>query len=100
MYPQNGIVLFTLIVRKDPTQLLSWTDGIGRTGLSNVLNLIARLLSPAESESGGLVIGDLIIHILRNTSDAVLPVLPDLMRALATRMASAKTVGLLQVSAS
>ncbi|KAF8498357.1 ARM repeat-containing protein [Gautieria morchelliformis] len=93
---ENGIVLFTLIVRKDPAQLLAWSDGIGQTGLSNVLNLIARLLSPSESESGGLVIGDLIIHILRNTGDAVLPVLPDLMKAMANRMASAKTIGLLQ----
>lgn len=87
-------------MRKDPAQLLSWSDSIGQTGLTRVLILIARLLNPAESESGGLVIGDLIIHILRNTGDAVLPVLPDLMRALANRMASAKTVGLLQVSAS
>jgi importin-9 len=97
---QNGIVLFTLIVRKDPAQLLTWSDGIGRTGLSNVLDLVARLLSPSESESGGLVIGDLIIHILRNTGDAVLPVLPDLMKVMANRMASAKTIGLLQVCAS
>ena len=84
-------------MRKDPRQLISWTDDLGQSGLSNVLSLLARLLSPTESESGGLVIGDLIVHILRNTSDAVLPVLPDLMRAMANRMASAQTVGLLQV---
>ncbi|KAF8577246.1 ARM repeat-containing protein [Ramaria rubella] len=93
---ENGIVLLTLVVRKEPAQLLSWSDDIGQSGLTNVLNLIARLLNPTESESGGLVIGDLIIHILRNAGDAVLPVLPDLMRAMANRMATAKTIGLLQ----
>ena len=90
-------MLLTLIVRKDPGQLLSWSDGHGQTGLANVLTIVARLLSPGETESGGLVIGDLIIHLLRNAGDAVLPVLPDLMRAMVNRMATAKTIALLQV---
>jgi len=88
-----------LIVRKDPGQLLSWSNEQGQTGLSKVLELVGKLLAPSESESGGLLVGDLIIHLLRNAGDAILPVLPDLMRAMTNRMTTAKTAGLIQASA-
>lgn len=86
----------TLIVRKDCNQLLTWSDGSGRQGLEHVLVVIAKLLQN-EDESGGLVIGDLIIHLLRNTGDAILPVLPELLQAMLARMTSAKTATFLQV---
>ena len=90
-------MLLTYIVRKDTAQLISWTDGQGQNGLGKILELIAKLLSPSESESGGLVVGDLIIHLLRNAGDTVLPVLPDLIRAMTARMTTAKTASLIQV---
>ncbi|KIJ34652.1 hypothetical protein M422DRAFT_76407 [Sphaerobolus stellatus SS14] len=93
---ENAVVLLTYVVRKDPGQLLSWTDEQGQPGLGKVLELIGKLLSPSDSESGGLVVGDLIIHLLRNAGDAVLPVLPDLIRAMTTRMTTARTGSLLQ----
>ncbi|KII94307.1 hypothetical protein PLICRDRAFT_50286 [Plicaturopsis crispa FD-325 SS-3] len=92
---QNGVTCLTLIIRKDCNQLLSWADSNGQTGLQNVLALIARLLE-SQDESGGLVIGDLIIHLLRRAGEAVLPVLPDLLRAMVGRMTSAKTATFLQ----
>lgn len=94
--PQNGVSCLTLIVRKDCNQLLTWSDGSGRQGLEHVLVVIAKLLQN-EDESGGLVIGDLIIHLLRNTGDAILPVLPELLQAMLARMTSAKTATFLQV---
>ncbi|KAF8522163.1 ARM repeat-containing protein [Hysterangium stoloniferum] len=93
---ENAVVLLTLVVRKDPHQILSWSDEQGQSGLANVFSLIGQLLTKSDAESGGLVMGDLIIHLLRNAGDAVLPILPDLMRALTNRMASAKTTSLLQ----
>lgn len=94
---KNAVVLLTYVVRKDPAQLLSWADEQGQSGLTRVLALIARLLAPSDSESGGLVLGDLIIHILRNAGEAVLPVLPDLIRVMTNRMNSAKMTTLIQV---
>ncbi|KAF9235123.1 ARM repeat-containing protein [Melanogaster broomeanus] len=70
---QNGVVCLTLIVRKDCAQLLQ-----------------------NEDESGGLVIGDLIIHVLRRASESVLPVLPELLHAMVERMLTAKTATFLQ----
>lgn len=90
-------MLLTLVVRKDASQILSWTDGQNQTGLTNVLSVIGRVLTPSEHDTGGLVVGDLIIHLLRNSGDSIVPSLPDLIRALVNRMTTAKTVTLSQV---
>ncbi|KIY50482.1 ARM repeat-containing protein [Fistulina hepatica ATCC 64428] len=93
---QNGITCLTMVVRKDCNQLLSWNDSqTGRSGLENVLTLIAKLLHSPD-ESGGLAIGDLIIHLLRRAGNAVLPVLPELLQAMIGRMKTAKTATFLQ----
>lgn len=63
--------------------------------MDHILKLIAKLLRN-EDESGGLVIGDLIIHLLRRAGESVLPVLPELLRAMAERMLTAKTATFLQ----
>ncbi|KAH9962326.1 ARM repeat-containing protein [Russula compacta] len=92
---QNGTLLLTLVVRKDVGQLLSWTHADGRSGLVHVLTVIARLLQ-SQDESGGLVIGDLIIHLFRRAGESVLPVLPDLLQAMLVRMQTAQTASFLQ----
>lgn len=97
-HPQNGITCLTVIIRKDVEQLLSWSDPNARGGLEYVLTLVAKMLqSQDDAESGGLVIGDLIIHLFRRAGDAVLPVLPQLLHAMIIRMPSAKTAQFLQV---
>lgn len=93
---QNGIACLTLIIRKDCNQLLSWKDEDGRNGLEYVLSLVAQILQ-SQDESGGLQIGDLIIHLLRRAGEAVLPVLPQLLQAMVSRMSNAKTATFLQV---
>ena len=82
-------------MRKDVGQLLSWTHADGQTGLVHVLTVIARLLQN-QDESGGLVIGDLIIHLFRRAGESVLPVLPDLLQAMLVRMQTARTATFLQ----
>ncbi|KAL4070440.1 armadillo-type protein [Scleroderma citrinum] len=76
-------------------QILSWSDGNSQSGLDHILKLIAKLLRN-EDESGGLVIGDLIVHLLRRAGESVLPVLPELLRAMTERMLTAKTATFLQ----
>lgn len=60
---------------------------------------MAKLLQ-GEDESAGLTIGELIIHLLRRAGEAVLPVLPELLQAMVTRMLVAKTASFVQVSGS
>ncbi|KAF9011181.1 armadillo-type protein [Cyathus striatus] len=87
---QNGIACLTLIVRKDCNQLVAWTDSEGRNGLDHVLALVARTLEH-DDEHAGLLLGDLIIHLFRRTGERVLPVLPQLLQAMVTRMITSKT---------
>ena len=57
--------------------------------------VIAKLLEN-EDESGGLVIGDLIIHLLRGASSSVVGVLPELLQAMIRRMLTAKKATFIQ----
>lgn len=61
-----------------------------------MLAFIARILE-SQDESGGLQIGDLIIHLLRQAGETVLPVLPQLLQAMISRMTTATTATFLQV---
>ncbi|KAH0591342.1 hypothetical protein H2248_001421 [Termitomyces sp. 'cryptogamus'] len=92
---QSGISCLTAIILKDSNQLISWNDGNGRSGLDYTLTLIAKTLESPD-EFGGLVIGDLIIHLLRTVGGSILPVLPQLLQAMIDRMTSAKTATFLQ----
>ncbi|EUC67058.1 importin [Rhizoctonia solani AG-3 Rhs1AP] len=93
---QNGIECLTLIVRKEHTQLTQWHDASGQSGFDNVLSFLARLLQRDQNESGGLVVGDLIIHLFRRSGEQIGPVLPELLQAMVTRIDSAKTATFLQ----
>lgn len=58
--------------------------------------ILSKLLT-GNDESGGLNMGDLIIHLLRKAGTAVLAVLPDLLHAMVKRMMKAQTATFLQV---
>ncbi|OCH92992.1 ARM repeat-containing protein [Obba rivulosa] len=93
---QSGIECLTSIIRKDVNQILNWKDPTTRqSGLECTLAVIARQLQ-SDNEAGGLVIGDLIIHLLRKAGDAVVPVLPELLQAMVARMQTARTATFIQ----
>ncbi|KAM0754424.1 ARM repeat-containing protein [Meredithblackwellia eburnea MCA 4105] len=91
---QSGLRVVTTTVRKDVQQLLNCAQG--PTGLELVLAQVAKLLQPDESEAGGLFVGDLVLHLIRTAGTAIGPVLPDLLRAFVTRLATAKTASFAQ----
>lgn len=66
-------------------------DESGRTGLELVLAAIAKILEPSQTEAGGLFVGDLVLHLIRKAGSSLGPVLPDLLRAFVTRLATAQT---------
>ena len=83
-------------MQRDCNQIVIWHDETGRSGLDYILMVIAKTLDN-QDESGGLVIGDLIIHLFRKTGENVLPVLPQLLQSMITRMTTAKTATFIQV---
>ena len=82
-------------MRKDSGQILEWQEPSGQNGVDKILAVIAKLLEN-EDESGGLVIGDLIIHLLRRASSSIVSVLPGLLQAMVRRMQTAKTATFVQ----
>ena len=75
-----------------------WHDAQGRTGIDYTLSLIARLLQPTQSESGGLLVGDLIIRLIKQGGDTLHPDLPALVNAMINRMPTTQTSSFVQVS--
>lgn len=65
--------------------------------MDTILQLLAKYLSPESPETGGIYVGDLIIHLLRKASSAVGPILPHLLQALVTRLASARLQSFMEV---
>ncbi|GAA5921433.1 hypothetical protein JCM3775_003046 [Rhodotorula graminis] len=88
---QSGLDIVTTVIRKDVDQLLNWRSSSGQSGLELVLAQVAKLLQPSENESAGLFVGDLVIHLVRKAGSSIGPVLPDLLQAFVTRLATAQT---------
>ncbi|EJU02679.1 ARM repeat-containing protein [Dacryopinax primogenitus] len=91
----SAVACLTHIVRKDCPQLLAYRTAQS-TGLDQVLQILSHLLSPQESESGGLWIGDLLIHLLRRAGESLIPVLPGLLVSLVHRLAGVRTIPFIQ----
>lgn len=69
----------------------------GASGMDTILHLLSKFLSPNFPETGGIYVGDLIIHLLRMASSAIGPILPDLLQALVIRLATAKLQSFIEV---
>lgn len=93
---QDGLDCLTYVVRKDVNQLIQWYSANGQSGLEALFNIVAMVLQPDRSESASLFVGDLLLHVFRRAGEVILPILPDLLRALVTRLTTAKTSTFIQ----
>jgi hypothetical protein len=90
------------LVRFRPTTILipiikNRQDASGRSGLDAILAVLARLIDPSFSESAGLCVGDLVLHLLRNAGQHLTKTVPSLLDALARRIAVAQSTIFTQV---
>lgn len=65
--------------------------------MDTILHLLSKFLSPEFPETGGIYVGDLIIHLLRKASSGIGPILPDLLQALVIRLSTAKLQSFIEV---
>lgn len=79
------------------TKSLCRQDVEGNNGIASIFGLLGRFLAPTFSESGGIFVGELIMHLFRKAGEAIGPVLPDLLRAVVTRLATATMPSFTQV---
>lgn len=70
----------------------------GKTGLELIIQFIAKLLDPSQTESAALYVGDMISKLVMKGGDLVTPILPDLLNAVAQRLADAQLASFIQVS--
>jgi len=78
--------------RREPTS--------GKTGLELLLQFIAKLLDPSQSESAALFVGDLISKLIKKGGDLISPILPELLNAVTIRLVDAKLPSFIQVKSS
>ncbi|EAL18781.1 hypothetical protein CNBI0420 [Cryptococcus deneoformans B-3501A] len=78
------------------TELLCRHDLEGNNGIASIFGLLGRFLAPTFSESGGIFVGELIMHLFRKAGEAIGPVLPDLLRAVVARLATATMPSFIQ----
>jgi hypothetical protein len=90
---QEGLEVLASFVKKGCHQILASPQH----GIQHVFAVIARVLRPEAAEAGGLFVGDLIVHLLREAGESVMPVLPELLRTLILRLDGASTAGFSQV---
>lgn len=69
----------------------------GKTGLDLLIQFIAKLLDPSQTESAALFVGDLVSKLITKGDNLVTPILPDLLRAVTIRLADAKLPSFIQV---
>ncbi|CAG8583002.1 8092_t:CDS:10, partial [Paraglomus brasilianum] len=93
---QNGQSCLKYFVQKDCLALAQWTDANGKTGLDYIIQFIARLLQPAEEEGAALFVGTLIVKLIQKAGDKIVPVLGELLQAVAMKLESAKTATFIQ----
>ncbi|ORX95566.1 ARM repeat-containing protein [Basidiobolus meristosporus CBS 931.73] len=88
---QSGPEFLRFAVQKDFDQILHLTDEHNKTGLDYVVQFIAKLLHPSQSESAALFVGDLIAKLIQKGGDRLSPIIPDLLKAVTLRLAEAQT---------
>ncbi|KAK7403980.1 hypothetical protein QQX98_010261 [Neonectria punicea] len=85
------------ILQHDHQQVLGWQDANGRSGLEVCLHIIDRLLGPSIEDNSASEVGGLAAELVEKAGQERLgPFLPQLLQAVANRLASAQSAGIIQ----
>ena len=95
---QPATTAVTFALKKGTAQFMSWKDQTGTGSLEVVLTIINRLLNaPEVDEQAAQEVGGLASVVVEKYGSAQLgPYLPDLLQALATRLAPAQQIQFIQ----
>ncbi|KAF9426444.1 hypothetical protein BGZ94_006510 [Podila epigama] len=94
---QSGQECLTIVIQKGVQQVAAWQDtASGKTGLDILIQFIAKLLDPSQTESAALYVGDMISKLVTKGGDLVTAILPDLLNAVTLRLADAQLASFIQ----
>ncbi|KAI9193443.1 armadillo-type protein [Polychytrium aggregatum] len=92
---QVGQELLKVLVSKDTHGVAHWSDGT-KSGLDYIMQFIAKLLHPTQAETAAVFVGDLISKLILKAGAELASVLPELLKAVAQRLATAQTPTFIQ----
>lgn len=85
------------ILLHDHQQVFGWQDANGRSGLEVCLHIIDRLLGPSVEDNAATEVGGLAAELVDKAGQERLgPFLPQLLQAVANRLATARAAPLIQ----
>lgn len=85
------------ILQHDHQQVLGWQDANGRSGLEVCLHIIDRLLGTSIEDNSASEVGGLAAELVEKAGQERLgPFLPQLLQAVATRLATAEAAAFIQ----
>lgn len=92
-----GAETIKFMLMHDHQQVFAWNDGAGKSGLEICLVIIDRLLSPTMEDNAASEVGGLAAELVEKAGHARLgPFLPQLLQAVATRLATAEAAPFIQ----
>lgn len=93
--PGSEVVKWML--QHDYQQVLAWEDANGRSGLEVCLHIIDRLLGPSIEDNSASEVGGLAAELVEKAgSERLGPFLPQLLQAVANRLATAQAAAFIQ----
>ncbi|KAF9211537.1 hypothetical protein BGZ59_007935 [Podila verticillata] len=94
---QGGQECLIITIRKDVQQIAEWRDeASGKSGMDLIIQFIAQLLDPSQTESASLFVGDLISALIKKGGDLINSILPELLNAVTVRLTDAKLPSFIQ----
>ncbi|KAG6020831.1 hypothetical protein E4U41_002709 [Claviceps citrina] len=85
------------IISHDHQQVFNWQDANGRSGLEVCLHIVDRLLGPSIEDNSASEVGGLAAELVEKAGQERLgPFLPQLLQAVANRLASAHAAAIIQ----
>lgn len=85
------------ILSHDHQQVFNWQDANGRSGLEVCLHIVDRLLGPSIEDNSASEVGGLAAELVEKAGqDRLGPFLPQLLQAVANRLATAQAAAFIQ----
>ncbi|KHN93774.1 Armadillo-type fold protein [Metarhizium album ARSEF 1941] len=92
-----GSEIVKWVLSHDHQQVFNWQDANGRSGLEVCLHIIDRLLGPSIEDNSASEVGGLAAELVEKAGQERLgPFLPQLLQAVANRLASAQAAAFIQ----
>jgi len=94
---QTGQDYLKFMVQKALPQLIAWVDpNSGKNGIVLIVEFIAKMLDPSQSDNASIFLGDLINKLILKGGNDIAQILPDLLTAITRRVEISKNTIFIQ----